>query len=95
MTKIKIERKGGLAGFGSANAHLQSIGEIAMDELSKEDKKIVKDLFKIKDKLVDNKKNDGFHYTISKETAKGIESIIVEEEKIPEAIKQCVKDEFK
>jgi hypothetical protein len=49
MSKLKIERLGGIAGFGGKNSHLQSSGEINMDELSSEDKKVIEELFLSKD----------------------------------------------
>ena len=94
MQKLKVVRKGGLAGFGGASSHLQSSGEIDMDKLSGEDKKAVDDLFKSHSKTGNANAMDTFRYSISRKTAKGTESIEVGEEKIPEAVRQCVKDEL-
>ena len=92
MSKLKIERLGGFAGFGSKN--LQSIGEIDFDKLSKEDKKTVEDLFKSHGKAETSRGADGFRYKISRTTSAGTETIEASEEKIPGAIKKCVKDEI-
>lgn len=94
MSKLKIERIGGLAGFGTKNSHLRSIGEIDTDDLSKEDKSIIKDLFKSQSNKEITQAIDTFRYKISRVTNKGIESIEVNEEKIPVTVSQCLKDEI-
>jgi hypothetical protein len=94
MSKLKIERIGGLAGFGGENSRLRSHGEIDMDELSKEDKKVVEDLFVTQSKAESTLARDTFRYRISRVTSKGIESIEADEEKIPGTVRQCVRDEI-
>jgi len=94
MSKLKIERLGGLAGFGSQNSHLRSVGEIDMDTLSEKDKKIVEDLFASQGKVEKDLAVDAFRYRISRTTSEGIESVEQSEEKIPVAIIQTVKDEI-
>lgn len=94
MSKLKIERLGGIAGFGIKNSHLHSSGEIDIDDLSKEDKKVVENLFNSHDKVETSLKRDNFRYKISRITSTGIESIEADEEKIPVAVIQCVKDEI-
>ncbi|MFT3823968.1 MAG: hypothetical protein QM731_08605 [Chitinophagaceae bacterium] len=94
MSKLKVERIGGLAGFGGANTRLRSSGEIDTDKLSEADKKILEELFTGKDKEQDNLSRDNFRYRISRTTSKGTESIEADEEKIPIAVRQCVKDEL-
>lgn len=94
MSKLTIERIGGLAGFGGANSHVQSRGEINIEELSKEDKKIVEDLFISQSKIHSKIAMDTFRYKISRMTSKGIESIEAEEEKIPHIVRQCLRDEI-
>jgi hypothetical protein len=95
MSKLKIERLGGLAGFGSKNSPLQSSGEINLDELSAEDKKAVEELFLSTGKTERSLSRDAFRYRISRMTSEGLESIEADEEKIPNAVKQCVKDEMR
>jgi hypothetical protein len=94
MSKLKIERIGGLAGFGGANSHLRSSGEIDMDKLSAKDKKVVEDLFISKARAGKTLNMDTFRYRISRMTSDGMESIEADEEKIPGAVRQCVKDEI-
>lgn len=94
MSKLKIERLGGLAGFGGGNSHLRSRGEIDMTELSKEDKKVIEDLFVSQSKAKSTLAADTFRYRISRVTANGIETIEADEVYIPHTVRQCVKDEL-
>ena len=94
MSKLKIERIGGLAGFGGQNSHLRSNGEIDIDKLSEKDKKAVEDLFSAQGKAVKNLTTDAFRYKISRTTSEGTESIETSEEKVPSAIKQTIKDQI-
>jgi hypothetical protein len=94
MSTLKIERIGGLPGFGGKNSHLRSIGEIDMDKLSKEDQQIVEDLFRNKTNAAETLDRDNFRYRITRVTSKGTESIEADEDKIPNTVRQCVKDEI-
>ena len=94
MSKLKIERIGGLAGFGGKNAHVRSRGEMNTDDLSEKEEKAVEDLFATKGKLGKSSTADGFRYKISRETASGPEDIEVGEDMVPNTLKQCVTDEF-
>jgi hypothetical protein len=94
MSKLTIERIGGLAGFGGENSRLRSHGEIDIDELSKEHKKAIEDLFASKGKAEKTSARDNFRYRISRKTTHGTESIEVDEDKIPDPVKQSVKDEI-
>ncbi len=92
MAKLHIERLGGLGGFGGQNSHLRSHGEIEVEELSALDKKTVDNLFS--SKAGATHKPDGFRYRITRNGAAGTETIETSEEKLPDALKQCVRDEF-
>jgi hypothetical protein len=94
MSTLKIERIGGLPGFGGKNSHLRSIGEIDTDKLSKEDQQIVEDLFRNKARAADTLARDNFRYRITRTTSKGTESVEADEDKVPNAVKQCVKDQI-
>jgi hypothetical protein len=94
MSKIKIERFGGLAGFGSKNSHVHSTGEMDMDELSEEDRKIVEELFLSKSKPENASGRDVFNYRVSRMTANGMESVEASEEEIPSAVRQRMRDEL-
>ena len=94
MTKLKIERIGGLAGFGGQNSHIKSTGEIETDDLSEEDRNTVNDLFKSPENQAKTTGADTFRYKISRNTPEGLESIEAGEEKIPDVILQSVKDKL-
>lgn len=94
MAQLKIERIGGISGFGGSNSHLRSGGEIDTKDLSKEDKQIVENLFMSEKNAENSNTRDAFRYRISRMTSTGLESIEADEEKIPSALKQSVKDEI-
>jgi hypothetical protein len=94
MSKLKVEKIGGFAGFGGTNAHLRSTGEIDMHTLSKKDQKVVEDLFNSGIDKEATVNSDSFRYRISRPTPKGTESVEADETQIPNALKQCVRDEF-
>jgi hypothetical protein len=90
MSKLKVERLGGLGGFGGAGSHLRSSGEIDMDELSASDRKVIENLFSAGGGGGGSHTRDGFRYRISR----GSQIIEVDEEKVPGAVRQCVRDEL-
>ncbi|MBS1732076.1 MAG: hypothetical protein JST02_02155 [Bacteroidetes bacterium] len=94
MAKLHIERTGGLAGFGIKGSHLRSHGEMDTDKLSRQDKKIVDELFKSKGKSTDSLTRDGFTYKITRTTSRGKETIEVAEADMPAVLTACVKDEL-
>lgn len=94
MTKIRVERIGGLAGFAGARSHLRSRGEVDMDELSDEEKRVVESLFGSGGKVETSQLRDGFRYRISRSTADGDETIEAPEAEVPGALSECVKDEL-
>lgn len=94
MSKLTIERIGGIAGFGGTNSRLRSGGEIDTKDLSNADKQTVDDLFKSGESAENPTTADMFRYRISRVTSAGVETIEADEEKIPSALKQSVKDEL-
>lgn len=94
MGIVKIERIGGLGGFGGP--HLKSRGELPLANLSTADQAAVDVLFASKGKArgaPDNAQmRDGFSYRISRQTARGIEIVEVPESRVPAALLSSVKD---
>jgi hypothetical protein len=96
MSVLKIERLGGVAGFGGP--HLKSRGECALAELSAADQAAVESLFASAGKgkargLPDQgKMRDGFSYRISRQTATGTAEVVVPESMVPAALVSSVKD---
>ena len=94
MSRLKIEKIGGFAGFGGQKSHLRSRGEIDIEKLSKEDKNTVENLFQSKRSLETSKGVDTFKYRVSRMTSNGMQSVEADESEIPNALKQCVRDEI-
>lgn len=94
MSTIKIEKIGGLGGFGGPN--LKSRGERSYAELSAADQAAVDALFAPKPKsrgaAANPQMRDGFSYRISRQTATGVETVEVPENKVPAALISSVKD---
>ena len=95
MGILKVERIGGLAGFGSAKSRLKSDGEIASSSLSLSDQKAVEALFKTLGKTAPSHMRDGFNYRVTRGGDKGGETILVSEDKMPAALIACVKDRIR
>lgn len=94
MSTIRIERLGGFAGYGGA--HLRSVGECALSDLSASDQNIVERLFADKNSVTSRKSKaelrDGFTYRISRQTTDGTEAVDVPEGMVPQALAGKVKD---
>jgi hypothetical protein len=96
MEMLKVERIGGLAGFGGAKSRLKSDGEIAFSDLSLSDQKAVEALFKAGGKAAPSQIRDGFSYRVTRGGdgwgAAAGDTILVPEDKMPAALIACVKD---
>ena len=95
MGTLKIERIGGLGGFGGS--HLKSRGEHLFESLSATDQATVDNLFTVANSSARNMRGgsqmrDGFNYRISRDTSAGIQTIEVPESMVPEALKSSVED---
>jgi len=92
MDQITVERLGGFGGFGLPGGHLRSRGQVEQAKLSPADRAAV-------DALFDNPpkgppKPDGFTYRLTRQTAKGPQTVEVAEQHVPDALKASVKDEL-
>lgn len=94
MDRIQIERTGGFAGFGLPGSRVESRGEVAVSELSQLDRAVVDALFERKGPEEPHMP-DGFRYRITRQTAGGTETVEVPEGKVPDALKDSVKDVLK
>ncbi len=94
MGLLKIERVGGLAGFGGSRSRVRSHGQIETAELSASDQSAVEALFK-GDQVKMGKGADSFGFRISRVTASGEETVEAPEELVPFALASCVRDELK
>lgn len=91
---LKIERLGGLAGFGGVNSHVRSEGQVEMSALSVAEQKEVEALF-VSHGANSSPMPDAFRYKLSRTTLAGTEVIEVPESVLPPVIRQSVKDELK
>jgi hypothetical protein len=98
MAKLTIERKGGLAGFGTSRSRIVSTGELELEDLSETDREVVEALLRPPKKATRSKSRkkpteaaDGFRYELSLE---GELPVTVPEASVPQAVRQCVQDRF-
>ena len=88
--RLTVERVGGFAGFGGPGSHLTSAGEIAMSELSLEDRRAIEVLFAGGNRA-GAAKPDAFVYRITRRVTGVVKTVEVSEERVPEAVRKCVK----
>jgi hypothetical protein len=88
VDRLKIERVGGVAGFGGP--HLKSRGEVALSDLPAADQKVIDQLFADPKKTPAARSGqaDAFSYRITR----GAQTIEVPEHAVPPTIKNSVKD---
>jgi hypothetical protein len=89
---VKVERVGGLAGFGGPR--LKSAGEVAMSALSAADRKAIEAMFRVAARAGAGKP-DGFVYRITMSSGGVTKTVDVSGERVPEAIRKCVKSTLK
>lgn len=92
MSRVDVERLGGLAGFGGPGSHLRSRGSVDSSQLSQSDRAAVEALFASPPKA--GGPPDGFVYRLTRSTPKGPQSVEVADQHLPEAVKASVKDEL-
>ena len=90
MDRVKIERIGGLAGFGLPGSRLQSFGEVVLSELSDADRTAVEALFERP--RPSTSIPDSFRYRITRQTQSGPQTIEVPEDSVPPVLRNSVKD---
>lgn len=94
MAILHVEKLGGLANFGGANARIRSHGQLDTAALSATDRRAVDELFQTLSTSEPPKGADGFRFRISRTTAAGTETVEAPETHVPAALASCVKDEF-
>ena len=96
MDMLKIERIGGLAGFGLARSHIQSSGEQAVSALSTADQAAVDRLFQgPTEQAGAGAMRDGFRYRITRSVAGREQTVEAPEAAVPSALKNCVTDRLR
>lgn len=95
MGTLKIERIGGLAGFGLPGSRLRSSGEQAISALSAAEQAVVEELFKNPSRHQGSgQERDTFRYRITRSKDGRDETIEVPEAVVPHALKACVSDKL-
>lgn len=94
MGILKVEKIGGLAGFGGARARIRSLGQLDTAALSAAERKELDSLFRAGGSSEPAAGGDGFRFRISRSTAGGTETIEASEADVPAALASCVKDEL-
>jgi hypothetical protein len=89
--RIEVERVGGFGGFGLPASHLKSRGEISTSQLSPADLQAVEALF-TGPPHAGAPLPDSFSYRLSRNVGGEAQTIVVPEESVPMAIRNCVKD---
>jgi hypothetical protein len=90
MGTLKVERVGGMAGFGGP--HLKSHGDVAVDSLSPADQAAIDTLFARGSKPAPAGSGDMFRYRITRTTPKGAQTIEVPAGLVPAAVADSVRD---
>jgi len=93
MGTLKIERVGGLAGFGLPGSKLQSSGEQSISALSAADQASVEALFQ-NPPPQEEQQRDTFRYRITRSVKGKKQTVEVPESAVPIALKACVSDKL-
>jgi hypothetical protein len=95
MGTLKIERIGGLAGFGVPGSNVRSSGEQSISALSANDQASVEALFRNpKARHGSGQMRDGFRYRITRTADGKDQTVEVPESAVPSALKACVTDKL-
>ena len=95
MSKLKIEKIGGLAGMGLPGSKLKSSGEQQMSALSADDQASVEAMFRNpKAHRESQQMRDGFRYRITRTLNGKEQTVEVPESVVPAALKACVSDKL-
>jgi hypothetical protein len=93
--QLKVERKGGLAGFGLPNSRVRSVGSVDLRTLSASDRRAVKGLFAGRPAHLTPAsavQADAFQYHLTMTTAEGETTVVAAEHEVPDAIRDAVHD---
>jgi hypothetical protein len=96
MGTLKIERIGGLAGFGLPNSRIRSSGELAISALSAADQAAVESLFESRVNQQESPQaRDAFRYRITRTKNGQDQTVEVPESAVPQTLRDCVTDKLK
>jgi hypothetical protein len=93
MTTLKIERLGGIGGFGLPGSRVRSEGRVELADLDHDTRRVVDSLFAAP-AAPPKGHADGFTYRITRGGEAGEEVVEVPEAAVPPALVQAVRDEL-
>jgi hypothetical protein len=88
---VKVERLGGLGGFGLPGSRIRSAGELALSRLSAAERKALDALFAHGARKA-AVMPDGFRYRLTLTIGGNAKTIEAAEDQVPPAVRDCVKD---
>ena len=95
MVRLRLQRTGGIGGFGIPGSRVVSQGEVDMDALSTMDRRVVEALFQKKSRDESaSLHRDGFSYRLSRLVEGNEEVITITESELPQVLRECIHDEF-
>ncbi len=96
--RLRVERFGGLGGFGLPGAHVRSVGELEYASLDATTRQAVDRLFAggaaAQPGAAGAALRDGFRYRIMRGDAAAQRSVVVAEAQVPEELRACVRDQL-
>ena len=94
MGTVKIEKIGGLVGFGLPGSKIKSSGETGISALSPADQAWVEALFQNRPVRRSGKERDTHCYRITRTKNGHDQTVEVPEAQVPHALKACVTDKL-
>jgi hypothetical protein len=98
MSRISIERLGGLAGLGSPGARMVSRGKMEQNKLAPHERDALESLFARTHsppaEASASLARDAFRYRITRQRGKGVEAVEVAESEVPAGLLGCIVDEL-
>lgn len=92
MDEIRVERIGGLAGFGQPGSRLKSVGRVILSDLARDERQLVEALFGQSRRPPKSSRADGFRFVLTRTLPTGVETVEVAEDRVPQVIADCVRD---
>lgn len=91
--RIDVERLGGIAGYGMPGSRIRSRGHILAKDLSPTDQNLLRSLF-VEPTEAPTWVRDGFRYHLTRQSDCGPQTVVAAEAAVPDAIRECVRDEL-
>lgn len=91
--KIEVERLGGQAGYGQPGARLRSRCHFQASDLSPTDQAALQEIF-LHPTPTPAPERDAFRYSFTRQRDDGVQTVVVAEKTVPQAILNCLRNEF-